>query len=242
MILFVLVLVYLVLASLFESLYQPFLIMIAVPLALAGALLALCCGLWNFLIILASYAALAWLLKSFFWPLVALMAVVLSGPALNLLPMTAESGAWLSKHILAGPKTISVGALLGMIMLGGIVVNHSIMLMDRINFYVREKKIAAAKAAVLANKHRLRPILMTMTTMVLGLVPMAVDKAEGANLWAPLALTVIGGVISSTILTLMVTPAFYLISQDIFVFFKTQSYMNLFRPRLKVAKQDSQLS
>ena len=242
MILFVLVLVYLVLASLFESLYQPFLIMIAVPLALAGALLALCCGLWNFMLIITAYAGLAWWRKSFLWPFVLLLAVVLSGPGLSLIPVTADAGAWLSKVILAGPKTISVGALLGMIMLGGIVVNHSIMLMDRINYYVREKKYIAARAAVLANKHRLRPILMTMTTMVLGLVPMAVDKAEGANLWAPLALTVIGGVISSTILTLMVTPAFYLIFQDMTHYFTTRQYFHIFDFIKKPLKKPGELS
>lgn len=161
MIVFVLVLVYLVLASLFESFYQPFLIMAAVPLAIVGAVIAL----------------------------------------------------------YLGPKTIGVGALLGMMMLGGIVVNHSIMLIDRINFYV-QKGNAPIKSAIMANKDRLRPILMTMSCTVLGLFPMAIDRSEGANLWSPLALTVIGGVVSSTILTLMVTPAFYIISQDIFAFLK----------------------
>ena len=156
MITFVLVLVYLVLASLFESFYQPLLIMIAVPLALIGAVIAL-----------------------YF-----------------------------------GPHSVGIGAMLGMMMLGGIVVNHSIMLIDRINYYVQKKNCSAIKAAVWANRDRLRPILMTMSTTVLGLVPMAIDKTEGANLWSPLALTVIGGVVSSTILTLMVTPAFYIIFQD----------------------------
>ena len=75
--------------------------------------------------------------------------------------------------------------------------------------------------AILANRDRLRPILMTVCTTTLGLVPMAIDKTEGANLWSPLALTVIGGIISSTLLTLMVTPAFYIISQDIFKFIRS---------------------
>jgi len=156
MITFVLVLVYLVLASLFESFYQPLLIMIAVPLALVGAVIAL-----------------------YF-----------------------------------GPRSIGIGALLGMMMLGGIVVNHSIMLLDRINYYVKHKNYSPIKAAISANKDRLRPILMTMCTTVLGLVPMAIDRSEGANLWSPLALTVIGGVVSSTLLTLLVTPAFFILFQD----------------------------
>lgn len=157
MIYLVLVLVYLVLASLFESLYQPVLIMVAVPLGLVGAILALA---------------------------------------------------------IFGPRSISVGALLGMMMLAGIVVNHSIMLIDRINYYVQQKGIRPLKAAIMANRDRLRPILMTMCTTVLSLIPMGIDRSEGANLWSPLARTVIGGVVSSTILTLMVTPAFYMIAQD----------------------------
>ncbi len=166
MILAVLILVYLVLASLFESFYQPLLIMVAVPLALVGAVVAL----------------------------------------------------------YLGPKSVGVGAMLGMMMLGGIVVNHSIMLMDRINHYVKEKKMAHIRAAVFANRDRLRPILMTMTTTVLGLVPMAIDRTEGANLWSPLAMTVIGGVVSSTILTLMVTPAFYILFNDVIHWVKSGDY------------------
>lgn len=163
MILSVLVLVYLVLASLFESFYQPVLIMVAVPLALVGAVIAL----------------------------------------------------------YLGPKSIGVGAMLGMMMLGGIVVNHSIMLVDRINHYVKTEKKPHIRATVFANRDRLRPILMTMATTVLGLVPMAIDKTEGANLWSPLACTVIGGVVSSTILTLMVTPAFYILFNDVISLFKS---------------------
>ncbi len=156
--LFVIVLVYLVLASLFESFTQPILIMAAIPLALAGAVTAL----------------------------------------------------------YAGPKAIGVGALLGMMMLAGVVVNNSIMLLDRINYYVRQCKINHTKAAILANKDRMRPILMTLSGTLLGLIPMAIDRSEGANLWAPLALTVIGGLVSSTILTLLVTPSFYIIFNDIY--------------------------
>ena len=163
MILAVFVLVYLVLASIFESLYQPVLIMIAVPLALVGAVIAL----------------------------------------------------------YLGPKSIGVGAMLGMMILGGVVVNHSIMLVDRINLYVREKKMSPVRGAVLANRDRLRPILMTMSTTVLGLVPMAIDRSESANLWSPLAKTVIGGVASSTFLTLLVTPAFYVLFNDVIRYSKT---------------------
>lgn len=170
MIVIVLILVYLVLASLFESYYQPLLIMVAVPLALVGAVAAL----------------------------------------------------------YLGPRSIGIGAMLGMMMLSGIVVNHSIMLVDRINYYVKLKGLSSIRAAILANRDRLRPILMTMSTTVLGLIPMAIDRSEGANLWSPLALTVIGGVVSSTILTLMVTPAFYIISRDILVNLKKYHVRGIF--------------
>ena len=132
-----------------------------------------------------------------------------------------DPGQWLKVHIFAGPNSVSVGARLGMMMLGGIVVNHSIMLMDRIDYYVQKKNMTHIRAAVAANRDRLRPILMTMTTTVLGLVPMAIDRTEGANLWSPLALTVIGGVVSSTILTLMVTPAFYILFNEVIHFVRT---------------------
>ena len=106
------------------------------------------------------------------------------------------------------------------------------MLVDRINYYVK-KGNSPNRAAVSANRDRLRPILMTMACTVLGLLPMAIDKTEGANLWAPLALTVIGGVVSSTILTLMVTPAFYTIAQDIRGYFKKGVNYKLIIQKLK---------
>jgi HAE1 family hydrophobic/amphiphilic exporter-1 len=215
MITLVLILVYLVLASLFESFYQPLLIMVAVPLALGGATLALSVGLKNFTLVLIFYGFLVWRLRSFVQSFLMVIGLLILGPVFKMLPFTAPFGSWLGGVIFEGPSTLSVGALLGMMMLGGIVVNHSIMLVDRINFYVKKKGHSSVKAAILANRDRLRPILMTMSTTVLGLVPMAIDKTEGANLWVPLALTVIGGVVSSTLLTLLVTPAFYIISQDL---------------------------
>jgi len=180
MISLVLVLVYLVLASLFESKAQPILIMVAVSLALVGAVIAL----------------------------------------------------------YIGPKSIGVGAMLGMMMLGGIVVNNSIMLVDRINFYIQNTRRSPIHAAVLANRDRLRPILMTTSTTLLGLVPMALDQTEGANLWSPLAQTVIGGVFSSTLLTLLVTPAFYIMYKDIESFFsKALSFFNIFNQILVVKRK-----
>ena len=65
------------------------------------------------------------------------------------------------------------------------------------------------------DRKRLRPILMTTATTVLGLLPMALDRSEGAGLWSPLAITVISGLLSSTILTLLLIPSFYVILEDI---------------------------
>jgi len=150
------VLIYLVLASLFESYQQPLIIMIAVPLALIGVVISL-------------YAT---------------------------------------------GKSVGMGVFVGMIMLGGIVVNNSILLIDHANS-LRRRNMNYVKAIVLASRDRLRPILMTTLTTLLGLLPMAISTQEGSNLWSPLAITVMGGLTSSTILTLLIVPNAYIIAEDI---------------------------
>ncbi len=152
----VLVLVYLVLSSLFESYTQPFIIMVAVPLAIIGTAFAL----------------------------------------------------FITKN------SISMGVLIGMMMLSGIVVNNSILMIDHIN-QLRRRNLYWLRAIIIGCRDRLRPVLMTAITAILGLVPMALDRSEGANLWAPLAITVIGGLASSTFLTLLIVPGIYLLSEDI---------------------------
>jgi HAE1 family hydrophobic/amphiphilic exporter-1 len=156
-----LILVYMVLASLFESFSQPFIILISVPLAVIGAIIAL--------------------------------------------RLT---------H-----KPIGIGVLIGTIMLGGIVVNNAIILVDRINFLRHKRadfgaKVGMHNSVVNASQDRLRPIMMTSLTTILGLIPMAVDKSEYSNLWSPLAITVIGGLTVSTFLTLIMIPCVYLILRD----------------------------
>ncbi|MDA7857861.1 efflux RND transporter permease subunit [bacterium] len=153
------ILVFMVLASLFESYWQPLIIMATVPLAAIGAVVAL----------------------------------------------------FITK------TPVTMGVFIGMIMLGGIVVNNAIVLIDRINFLRRNKKgfISLVKSIIGAGQDRLRPIFMTTLTTVLGLFPMAMDKSEGSDLWSPLAITVIGGLLSSTILTLIIVPGFYMIFEDI---------------------------
>ncbi|MCM8792812.1 MAG: efflux RND transporter permease subunit, partial [Candidatus Omnitrophica bacterium] len=104
---------------------------------------------------------------------------------------------------------LNVVAYLGIIMLGGIAVNNGIVLIDFIN-QLRKEGYSPQETVILASKTRLRPILMTSLTTILGLIPMALGIGEGAELRSPLALTVIGGLTSTTFLTLIVIPALYL--------------------------------
>jgi HAE1 family hydrophobic/amphiphilic exporter-1 len=105
---------------------------------------------------------------------------------------------------------LSVVAYLGIIMLGGIAVNNGIVLIDFVN-NLRKEGYSAYEAVVEASKTRLRPILMTSLTTILGLLPLALGMGEGAELQAPLALTVMGGLTSATFLTLVFIPALYVI-------------------------------
>ena len=143
-------LVYLVMASQFESLLHPFVILFTIPLALVGAVYAL-----------------------------------------------AITGA-----------AVSVVVLIGLIMLAGIVVNNAIVLITRVN-QLREEGLARHDALVEAGRARLRPIVMTTLTTTLGLLPLALGLGEGAEMRAPMAVTVIGGLLASTLLTLIVIPVVY---------------------------------
>ncbi|MEI6631113.1 MAG: efflux RND transporter permease subunit [bacterium] len=105
---------------------------------------------------------------------------------------------------------LSVVAYLGIIMLGGIAVNNGIVLIEFIN-QLRREGYTPYDAVLKASKVRLRPILMTSLTTILGLLPLALGMGEGTELQAPLALTVMGGLTSSTFLTLVFIPALYLI-------------------------------
>jgi HAE1 family hydrophobic/amphiphilic exporter-1 len=142
--------VYLVMASQFESLLHPFVILFSVPFALIGVLATM-----------------------------ALFGV-----------------------------TLSIVSLIGFVLLAGIVVNDAIVLVDYTN-QLRRQGLDRLAALRRAGRVRLRPILMTTATTVLGLLPMAIGLGEGAELRTPMALTVIGGMITSTALTLLVVPAVY---------------------------------
>jgi len=148
-------LVFMVMASQFESLIHPFVIMVTIPLALIGVVI-------GFLI----------------------------------------SGI-----------TISLTSFIGFIMLTGIVVNNGIVLVDYIN-QLRRKGIEATAAIIEAGSTRLRPVLITALTTIFGMLPMVLDSSEGAEMRAPMAITVIGGLTAATFLTLFVVPSLYSLIAD----------------------------
>jgi hydrophobic/amphiphilic exporter-1 (mainly G- bacteria), HAE1 family len=143
-------LVYLVMASQFESLLHPFVIMFSMPLALVGAVLAL---------------------------------------KLTMTPL-------------------SVVVFIGLIMLAGIVVKNAIVLIDRVN-QLREEGVDKINAIIQAAESRLRPISMTTLCTLLGFMPLAISIGDGNEVRAPMAITVIGGLLVSTMLTLVVIPVVY---------------------------------
>lgn len=104
--------------------------------------------------------------------------------------------------------TLSVVVFIGVIMLAGIVVNNAIVLVTRIN-QLREAGMVRESAIVEAGQARLRPIVMTTLTTVLGLLPLALGLGEGSEMRAPMAVAVIGGLLLSTALTLVVIPVVY---------------------------------
>ena len=148
--LLIILLVYIVMASQFESLRMPAIIMFSVPFALSGVILAL----------------------------------------------------WVTGHSLD-----MIGAL-GLVLLVGIVVKNGIVLVDYINL-MRERGYELNTAIQMSGRSRIRPVLMTAFTTVLGMVPMAVSSGEGAEMWQPLGIVVIGGLMVSTFLTLYIVPVLY---------------------------------
>jgi HAE1 family hydrophobic/amphiphilic exporter-1 len=116
-------------------------------------------------------------------------------------------GAILGLSVTGTPLSVIAG--IGAIMLAGIVVNNGIVLVDRINQLRRDRRRDLRAAVLQAGRERFRPILMTTATTVLGLAPMALGLGEGAELRAPLAITVISGLLLSTLLTLIVVPVAY---------------------------------
>ena len=106
-------------------------------------------------------------------------------------------------------STWNVQSLIGLIMLGGIVVNNAILIVDRATSLRRDGGLAVAAALQEAGRQRLRPILMTSLTTILALAPLALGLGEGADIQAPMARAVIGGLMSATPVTLVVIPVVY---------------------------------
>ena len=156
MLILAIVLVYAVMASQYESLRDPFIIMFSVPVAAIGVVVML------------------------------------------LLTDTA----------------FSLQAYIGVIMLAGIVVSNAILLVDYTNTLRHRDKMSIREAVEVAGRTRLRPILMTSLATMLGLVPMAIGIGEGGELQAPLARVVIGGLLASTMVTLVLVPAVYTLFEE----------------------------
>lgn len=148
----IIMLVYIVMASQFESYSKPFIIMMAVPFAITGVILAL----------------------------------LITGVELNLV------------------------AALGIVLLVGIVVKNGIVLVDYINL-MRDRGYELNEAVALSGRSRLRPVLMTAFTTILGMVPMALSTSEGSEVWIPMGVVVIGGLLVSTIVTLIIVPVLYVV-------------------------------
>jgi len=106
--------------------------------------------------------------------------------------------------------TLSMIAALGLVMLVGIVVKNGIVLVDFINL-TRDQGHELNEALEIAGRSRLRPVLMTSLTAILGMLPMAIGIGAGSRIWAPMGITIIGGMIFSTIVTLILVPVLYAI-------------------------------
>src|ERR1044072_3823362 len=110
--------------------------------------------------------------------------------------------------------SFSMQAYIGVIMLAGIVVSNAILLVDYINTLRRRDKMPLRQAVEQGGRTRLRPILMTSIATMLGLVPMALGLGDGGELQAPLARVVIGGLLASTMVTLVLVPAVYTLFEE----------------------------
>lgn len=138
------------------------------------------------------FGTMACLFQSYWQPLVIMSTVPL-----------ASVGIWLGLTLTGKP--LSQPVFIGIILLCGYVVNAAIILVDRMNTLLK-RGLPYEEALVQAGLDRLRPILMTTGSTVIGFVPMALELGEGSELWSPLAVTVIGGLLSSTVLTLFIVP------------------------------------
>jgi HAE1 family hydrophobic/amphiphilic exporter-1 len=149
------ILVYMVMASQFESLRDPFIILFSIPFAMIGVIWAL----------------------------------------------------------LLTRNTFSMNAFIGLIMLVGIVVNNAIVLISYINI-LRARGLSVKEAIMTGGRTRLRPVLMTTITTVFGLLPLVLSRGEGSEFWVPFGVTIIGGLLVSTLITLIFVPILYSVFEE----------------------------
>jgi hydrophobic/amphiphilic exporter-1 (mainly G- bacteria), HAE1 family len=154
-------------------------------------------GLAMLLAVIFIYLVLASQFESFIHPLTIMLTLPL-----------ALVGAILGLFL--ADTSMAMGSAIGIILLMGLVTKNAILLVDRAIVRVRDEGETPLQAILEAGPERLRPILMTSAAMVLGMLPTAISRGEGSEFRAPMAIAVIGGVISSTLLSLVVVPAFYL--------------------------------
>lgn len=152
-------------------------------------------GILLLLIILLVYIVMASQFESFSYPVIIMLSVPF-----------AVSGVIVA--FLISGATLNVMSFVGIIMLVGIVVKNGIVLVDYINLN-RGRGMGVIQAVVRGGKSRLRPVLMTTLTTILGMMPLAFTKSEGSEMWKPMAITVIGGLTISTLFTLIIVPTFY---------------------------------
>jgi len=159
-------------------------------------------GLALIMAIILVYAIMAALFESVTQPLVILVT----------LPLAAIGVVWI--FLITG-STLSMVSFMGIIILIGIVVNNGIVLVDHVNQLRRRENLEKHQALVQGGMDRLRPILITAGTTILGMLPMALSTGQGASMKGPMALTVVGGLITSTFFTLFYVPLFYSIADHI---------------------------
>jgi len=121
------------------------------------------------------------------------------------IPLAAIGVVW---ALLLFGKTLSVASFMGIIILTGIVVSNGIVMVDYVN-QLRRRGLDTHDALIEGGKTRLRPVIITAGATIMGMIPLAVDRSESAALSSPMAIAVIGGLITATFLTLFVIPVVY---------------------------------
>jgi HAE1 family hydrophobic/amphiphilic exporter-1 len=148
------------------------------------------------------YMVMAAQFERFLDPLIVMVAVPMA--LIGVVPTLLLTGT-----------TLNMQSLMGIVMLIGIVVNNAIVLVDYINLMRREENLSVTDAVVQAGKRRLRPILMTTATTVLGMLPLAFGGGAGGEIQAALARAVIGGLLVSSMVTLILIPVSYLTAHKV---------------------------